>query len=182
MKTIPKKDLTAGSVEWHIIKLTLGMLGGFVGVCAFNIADTYFVSRLGKDYLAAMGFVGPLVMFIGSICMGIGIAVASISARKIGAKDYDGLKRFMSDTMLFAIILVAILAMFGLLFSEEILRLMRADGFVLRLAVRYLNIWFCFVAFMFVPMLANNAIRATGHALIPAVIMGSGAVLNILLD
>ena len=182
MKEIPKKDLTTGSVRGHIIKLTLGMLGGFVGMCAFNMADTYFISRLGKEYLAAMGFVGPLVMFIGSICMGIGIAVASIVARKIGAKDYDGVKRFMSDTMLFAFAFVLVLAMIGLIFAENILKMMGAEGIVLELALRYLNIWFYFVAFMFVPMLANNAIRATGHALIPAFIMGGGAVLNIVLD
>lgn len=182
MKEIPSHDLTQGSVEWHIIKLTFGMLGGFVGMSAFNIADTYFISRLGKEYLAAMGFVTPLVMFIGCICLGIGIAVAAIVARKIGARDHEGVKRFMSDTMLFAFGFVLVLAMFGLFFAQNILQLMGAEGFVLELALRYLNIWFCFVAFMFVPMLANNAIRATGHALIPAFIMGGGAVLNILLD
>ncbi|MDD5699348.1 MAG: MATE family efflux transporter, partial [Victivallaceae bacterium] len=49
-------------------------------------------------------------------------------------------------------------------------------------AARYLDIWFGFVVFMVVPMISNNAIRATGHALIPAFIMGTGAVLNIFLD
>lgn len=158
------------------------MLGGFVGMCAFNLTDTYFISQLGKDYLAAMGFVGPIVMLIGSLAMGLGIAVAAICARKIGAEDFAGVKRFMADTLIFTMIMVTVLAVAGLLCVEYILSAMGADGLVHSLAIRYMNIWFCFVAFMVIPMISNNAIRATGHALIPAFIMGGGAVLNIFLD
>jgi MATE family, multidrug efflux pump len=182
MKKIPRKDLTVGSVKAHIIKLTFGMLGGFVSMCAFNIADTYFVSQLGKEYLAAMGFVGPIVMLIGSLAMGLGIAVAAIVARKIGGNDFAGVKRFMADTLIFSMILVMFLALIGLLSVEYVLSAMGASGLVQDLAIRYLNIWFYFVAFMVVPMIANNAIRATGHALIPAFIMGASAVINIFLD
>jgi putative MATE family efflux protein len=182
MKKIPRKDLTTGSVTGHIVKLTIGMLGGFVGMCAFNLADTYFVSQLGKEYLAAMGFVGSIVMFVVSLSLGMGVAVAAISARKIGAKDFEGLKRFISDTFILAVLIAIIVAIVGVLSSGYILTALGAKGFVHELASRYINIWFCFIGFVFIPMLSNNAIRATGHALIPACVMGGNAILNIILD
>ncbi|MDD5698742.1 MAG: MATE family efflux transporter, partial [Victivallaceae bacterium] len=134
MKKIPRKDLTVGSARMHIVKLTVGMLGGFVGMCAFNLADTYFVSRLGKDYLAAMGFVSPIVMLIGSLALGLGVAVAAIAARKIGARDFAGVKRFMADTLIFTMLLVALLAAGGHLSVRYILSAMGAAGTVRDLA------------------------------------------------
>jgi putative MATE family efflux protein len=182
MKQISKKDLTSGSVQKHLLKLTFPMLGGFLAMTIFNLTDTYFVSRLGTDYLAAMGFTMPIVMFVASIAMGMGVSVASIVSRKIGRKDIEGVRHFMFDSLLFVVIFVLVISIAGRFLLKYLLTAMGAEGAVHGYAASYMNIWFTFVAVMFIPMVSNNAIRATGHAMIPALVMALGAVLNILLD
>ncbi len=58
-KRIP--DVTTGSIERHLVRLTIPTIGGMLAITIFNLTDTYFVSRLGTAALAAMGFTFPIV-------------------------------------------------------------------------------------------------------------------------
>ncbi|QSH42520.1 MATE family efflux transporter [Lentisphaerota bacterium ZTH] len=182
MKDIVRIDLTTGSVPGHIIRLTFATMWGFVAMMIFNLTDTYFVSRLGTDYLAAMGFTAPIVMLFGSIGLGFAAGVSSIAARKIGAAQYDKVRNFISDSLIFSGVFATVLGVLGVIFAKPILRLLGADAITLPLAVSYMNVWFWFVAFMVITMVANNAIRATGHASTPAILMIAASLLNVLLD
>ena len=42
---------TEGPIASTLIKLTIPMTFGMVGIVAFNLVDTYFVGRLGTDEL-----------------------------------------------------------------------------------------------------------------------------------
>ena len=56
--------LTDGSVGWTLARLAWPMMFGGLAIISFHLADTYFVSRLGTDALAAMSFTFPVVMVI----------------------------------------------------------------------------------------------------------------------
>ncbi|MCP3968170.1 MAG: MATE family efflux transporter [Lentisphaerae bacterium] len=182
MQDVMRIDLTRGSVPGHLMRLTFAMMWGFVAMMIFNLTDTYFVSRLGTRYLAAMGFTAPIVMLFGSIGLGIGAAVSSIAARKIGGSLFEEVRVFISDSLLFSALFATVLGILGIILVRPVLRLLGADASTLPLATSYMDIWFWFVAFMIVPMISNNAIRATGHASTPAAIMIAASLLNVLLD
>jgi len=82
--------LTTGPVATTLLRMTASMLIGFVAGAAFNIADTYFVSRLGTAELAAMGYTFPIVMTVFGVVMGIGMGVTSVLSRLIGQTDEAG--------------------------------------------------------------------------------------------
>ena len=52
----------------------------------YNIADTYFVSQLGKAATAAVGVNDSMTHFIRSCAMGFGIGASSYMSRLLGAK------------------------------------------------------------------------------------------------
>ncbi len=54
--------LVKGNVVAHLTRLTLPSIGGMLAIMVFNLTDTWFVSRLGTDELAAMGFTFAVVM------------------------------------------------------------------------------------------------------------------------
>ena len=90
-----KARLIDGPVGRQLVSLALPMLGGIFAMVAFHLADTYFVSRLddNTEVLAAMGFIGPVVMLVHGIAMGMGIATASVVSRAIGAGDQTQVRR-----------------------------------------------------------------------------------------
>ncbi|MBD3296558.1 MAG: MATE family efflux transporter, partial [Candidatus Omnitrophica bacterium] len=86
-------DLTKGPVASKLLRLTLPMLMGMFAMMTFNLADTYFISRLGTEELAAMTFTFPVIMVIISIALGIGVGMSSVISRVIGNGDPERVRR-----------------------------------------------------------------------------------------
>jgi len=175
-------DLTKGSVMRHVWRMTPPMAVAFLAMMIFNLADTWFVSRLGTEPLAAMGFTFPIIMIVHSIAMGIGIGVSSCVSRAIGAKDHHRVQHLTTYSLVLTFIVMSVLTVFGFMLLSKLLTLLGAEGNTHRLAKTYLWTWLLFVPFGELPMVGNNAIRATGDTLRPSIIMAVAALLNVVLD
>lgn len=69
--------LLKGRVSTQLGHLTLPSIGGMLAIMVFNLTDTWFVSRLGTDELAAMGFTFADVMIVGALALGFSTGAAS---------------------------------------------------------------------------------------------------------
>jgi len=158
------------------------MVFGMLSMVVFNLVDTFFVSRLGIEELAAMGFTFPVVMFIVSIALGFGIATSSVVSRAIGRGDHHQVQRLTTDSLIISLFIVVIFAALGLFSMDWVFRLLGADGKTLSLVKQYMCIWYLGAAFVVIPMIGNNAIRACGDTFFPSVIMIVSTIVNIILD
>ena len=174
--------LIEGSIQKTLIKLTIPMILGTLGMVIFNLADTYFVGQLGTNQLAALSFTFPVVMVINSIAMGLGIGASAVISRAIGEGNYKKVKRLATDSITLSILFVGIFALFGLFTINPLFRLLGATGEVLSYISQYMTIWYFGVVFVVIPMVGNNAIRATGDTKTPGLIMVFAAFVNIVLD
>jgi len=177
-----KNHLTQGPITKKLISLTIPMVFGMLSMVVFNLVDTLFVSRLGTEELAAMSFTFPAVMFVVSIALGFGVATSSVVSRAIGRGDHHQVKRLTTDSLIISLFIVVIFAALGLLSMDWLFRLFGADGQTLILVKQYMRIWYLGVAFVVVPMVGNNAIRACGDTLFPSLIMIISMIVNVVLD
>ncbi|MBN2302820.1 MAG: MATE family efflux transporter, partial [Lentisphaerae bacterium] len=67
----PSSALVRKSVARTLIGMAMPLLAGTFAMNAYNLTDTWFVSRLGTLPLAAMGFTFPVVMLLTCVAMGI---------------------------------------------------------------------------------------------------------------
>ena len=177
-----KNHLTQGPITKKLISLTIPMVFGMLSMVVFNLVDTFFVSRLGTEELAAMGFTFPVVMFIVSIALGFGIATSSVVSRAIGRGDHRQVQRLTTDSLIISLFFVVIFAVLGLFSMDWVFRLLGADGNTLLLVKQYMRIWYLGVAFVVIPMVGNNAIRACGDTFFPSAIMIVSMIVNVILD
>lgn len=177
-----KNDLTHGSVRKKLVKLTIPMLFGMLSMVMFNLVDTFFISRLGTNELAAMGFTFPVIMLIMSIALGLGIATASVISQAIGRGDRHQLKRLTTDSLIISFFVVVVFAVLGLLTMDWTFKLLGANADTLPLVKEYMKIWYLGIPFVIIPMVGNNALRACGNMLFPSLIMVTSILFNILLD
>jgi len=177
-----KNHLTEGPVTKKLILLTRPMIFAMLSMVAFNLVDTFFVSRLGTRELAAMGFTFPVVMFIMSVALGFGVATSSLVSRAIGRKDYHQVKRLTTDSLIISVFIVLILAAFGWFSMDWMFRLLGADGETLPLVKQYMRPWYMGVVFVVIPMVGNSAIRACGDTLFPSLVMIGSMIINFILD
>ena len=183
MTTSKKKpQLINGPVAKILLNLTIPMIFGMVGMVAFNLVDTFFVGQLGTQELAALSFTFPIIMVIGSLAMGIGTGASAVISKAIGRGDRQKVKRFTTDSLILSLLLVAFFVAFGMLTIGPLFRLLGAEPEIIPLIREYMIIWYPGVLFLIIPMVGNNAIRATGDTKTPSAIMLVAVVVNIVLD
>lgn len=180
MKTNAK--LTEGNIAGTLIKLTLQMMMGMVSMVAFNLADTFFVGQLGTAQLAAISFTFPVVMVVGSISMGLGVGASAVISRAIGAGNQEKVVRLTTDALILAFIVVSLFAFTGLATIEPLFSAIGASNRLLPYIKSYMTIWYLGVPFVVIPMVGNNAIRATGDTKTPSLIMMTAVGVNIVMD
>lgn len=177
-----KAQLTEGPVHKLLIKMTIPMIFGMLSIIAFNLIDTYFVSMLGTTELAAMSFTFPIVMIMASISLGLGMGASATISRAIGEGNDGKVRRLTTDSLFLSFMIAALLVTMGLVFMEPTFRMLGAPAHIYPLIKEYMVIWYGGVLFLIIPMVGNNAIRATGDTKTASAIMLAAMVMNLVLD
>ncbi len=165
-----------------LIRMTVPMVIGVLGMVMFNLADAFFVGRLGTRELAALSFTFPVVLVIASLALGLGTGASAVISLAIGEGDRHKVQRLTTDSLLLALLIVACFVAIGLLTIDPLFRLLGATPEILPLIKQYMNIWYFGMIFVVVPMVGNNAIRATGDTKTPATIMLVAVAMNFAMD
>lgn len=175
-------SLLEGPIRPHLVRLALPMAIGVVLIIANNLIDTYFVSLLGEDELAAMSFTFPVVSLVLSVAMGLSVGSTATIARAIGRGDSSTAARLATHACALATVVVIALSVVGILTQTQVFGALGADERVTAILVEYMTIWYAGVAFLVVPMVGNGAMRADGDAKTPMLIMAGAALANLALD
>ena len=166
----------------HLAALAGPMMLGIVAAMSVALVDAYFVGQLGTAELAAISFTFPVVFAVQSLSIGLGAGTASVVSRAIGEGDRNAVKRLSTDSLVLAVLLVAMVAFVGWLTVEPLFRLLGARAETLPFIVEYMKIWYVGMPFLVIPMVANNIIRANGDATVPSAIMIAASLINAGLD
>jgi putative MATE family efflux protein len=177
-----QRTLTEGSVRRHLLELTVPMVWGILATLMFNIADTYFVAKLGTLELAALSFTFPVSFVLISLAIGLGAGASSVIARAIGEDDRRRVRRLTSDSLMLSFLLVCLLSAIGFVTIDPLFRLLGAGETVLPAIRAYMQIWYCGMIFVVFPMVGMAAVRASGDSRLPSQIMLASALVNIVLD
>ena len=109
------RNLIEGNIKRQLYRLSWPMLLGMMGMVIFNLIDTYFVGKLGVRELAAMSFSFPVVTFLNSLSLGVGIGTSSLIARNIINTEHEEVKIMASRSILLGVIIVILFVIVGLL-------------------------------------------------------------------
>ncbi len=184
-KTFSMKDkhgLLSGSIPNVLRRMTIPMTFGLVAVLMFNLVDTFFISLLGTDALAAISFTFPVTFAVNCITMGIGVGLSTSIGRLLGQNQAQNAARLASHGLLLALVLVAIASFIGFVTIEPLFTLLGADQNLLPLIDQYMQVWYLTIPLLVLPMAGNSAIRATGDTKTPAQMMMLSGVINGVLD
>jgi len=174
-------DLVRGDAKTAIKKLAIPMILSMLIMMVYNVVDSIWVSGLGADALAALGFITPIYTIVIGFGNGIGAGVNSLIARYIGAADFEKGGNAGMHSIVLSIVLSIFVPIIILLFLKDILILMGASS-VLDLTLQY-GYYIIIGSFSFLgPGIIAAIFRAEGdikRSMIPLVVT---AVLNMILD
>lgn len=169
---------------WRLmLSLSLPAIIGMVVIGLYNFMDAVYVGNMiGSDAMTAVKVSYPFTLINSGISTLIGVGSASVLSRAIGKNDRATIDRIMGNLTVCIFILSGIVTIFGLIFTRQLLSLSGAKGEIMEFGVRYLRIIFVGSLFVNFAQSANMVMRGEGLLKKAMFIMGTGAVLNIILD
>lgn len=177
-----RKDILEADVGKVLTRMTVPMIFGILGIVAFNLADTYFVGKLGTTEIAALTFTFPVVLIVNSINLGLGVGTSAIISRAIGQKNNNQVKRLSTDSLILSVIIAILFFIIGEITIEPVFDLLGADSSSMVFIKKYMRIWYAGSPFIVIPMVGNSIIRALGDTKTPSLVMMFSAGVNIVLD
>lgn len=177
-----QNELLTQPIPTLVVRKAIPMVFGVLAILLFTLVDTWFISLLGTEPLAAMSFSFPVTFIVSSMAMGMGIGLAAVVGRLLGSGDHDKAQRFTTDSLILSTLLVIVLGVTGLLVMDPLFRLLGAPASVMVHIRAYMGVWFLVIPLLVIPMVGNSAIRASGDVKTPSVVMLVAGVVNGVLD
>ncbi|CAM5211885.1 MATE family efflux transporter [Alishewanella longhuensis] len=163
-------------------RLTWPVMGGMLTLMSFNLVDTFFISLLGTQQLAAISFTFPVTFTVISLAIGLSIGTSAVIAKALGSGNEDDAKTDSLSALWLSALLVLVLAVLGLLVLDPLFLLLGAEGNILIYIREYMLIWLVGSVLLVSPMIGNAILRAAGETKIPSLVMASGGLVNAVLD
>ncbi len=172
-----------GSIMRHVVIMTLTGALGLMAVFAVDLADLYFLSRLGNtDITAAIGFAGTLDFINLSLSIGIGIAAAALVAKNLGMRKPERAREFATSVFYLTLLASAIYTLLIVIFLDPILTLLGARGEALNQAKSFIYIltpgFICLAG----ALSCSFSLRGIGEARRAMFITLSAAITTLILD
>lgn len=177
-----QKFILEGSMPKVILALATPIMFNNLIQTLYNLADTYWVSKLGTTSMAAITLVFPVVFLTLSVGMGINVAGTALISQYIGSNRENDGKRIASQMVSFALILSLFLSIIGYFSTPFIIRAMGGEGGVFTQSTEYLSLMFWEMPGMFLILVYTAIKQAQGDTFTPMILNVAGVVLNIILD
>lgn len=176
------KYLADQSLARALFSMTWPMLFGVVALMSFQLVDSVFISMLGTEPLAALGFTLPLQQLLIGVQIGIGIASTALISRAIGAGKSERAKQLGGLVVVAGCCVSLVLCTIIWLLRIPLLNALGAGAELLPYTESYWLPWLASAwlgAFLY---FANSISRAQGDTRLPGLMMVITSVINVLLD
>lgn len=175
-------DYTKGSINQAIILLSVPMIIEMLGEGLFAIVDAYFVSQVSNEAFATVILTETVSTIIYSIAIGISIAASAMVARRIGEKDKLAASIAAAQAITVAVVLSAFISFIGVVYADDILRLMGASEEVITQGVNFTRILLGFNIIIMLLFILNGIFRGAGDASMAMRSLWIANIINITLD
>ncbi len=177
------KDLSVGKESKLILQFATPMLLGNVFQQLYNIVDSIVIGRfIGKEALAAVGASFPILFAVISLVIGFATGATIIVAQYFGAKQMGKVKRTIDTFYIVMFFASIVFSALGILFSDDIFRLIQLPEDVLPYASLYLKIYFSGLVFFFGFNGTSAILRGLGDSKTPLYFLIVSTFANIFFD
>lgn len=148
----------------------------------YNMADTFFVSKIGTSATGAVGVLFSAMAMIQAVGFTLGMGSGNYISRSLGNDSREEAEKAGSTAFFTSLFIGALMTVFGSVWIEDLSRLLGATETILPYAVSYARYILLAAPFMLGSFVLNNLLRAQGNAMYAMLGITTGGILNIILD
>jgi len=176
------KKMTEAPLARLIISLGIPTTISMLVTSIYNMADTYFVGRLGESAQGATGILFTLQAIIQAISFMLGQGSGTMVAKALADKNEREATEYASSAFFTALIAGAVMTILGGLFLRPLLYVLGSTDTIFPYAVRYGACVLASCPLVMASFVLNNILRFEGKAFYSMLGLVSGGLLNIFGD
>ncbi|WP_297438080.1 MATE family efflux transporter [Thermococcus sp.] len=177
-----REEILNGPIERTLLRLAYPLIVSNLVQVLYNITDTFWLGKLGREALAAPGTSWPIIGTLMALGMGFATAGFAFVGQYIGAGKYEKANRSAGALYSLMLLFSTITAIISLAILPQALHFMRVTPNVYPYARAYARVVFAGVPLSFAFMAFSALMRASGDTKTPVKISMLTVAMNIILD
>jgi putative MATE family efflux protein len=179
----PDKELPVSSPRplWKTFLVFLApmMLSNLLQSLSGTINNVYLGQMIGVDALAAVSVFFPVMFFFIAFVIGLSSGAAVLIGQAWGAGERDKVKAVAGTTLAVALLLAAFVAVFGGLFSRQLMIALATPPNILDQASTYARIMMLTMPLTFVVILMTSLPRGVGDTVTPLLALTLSTIIGL---
>ncbi len=176
-----EQDYTTGSIPRAVFLLAVPMILELSLESVFAVVDMFFVSKLGENAIATVGLTESVITLVYSAAIGLSTAATAIVARRTGEKNREAAAQAGAQSLIIALIATLCTSIPGVIFADDILRLMGASPEVVEEGTSFTRIMFGGSLSIILLFVINGIFRGAGDAAMAMKSLWIASIINIIL-
>ena len=165
-----------------LVNMALPMIISMLVQALYNIVDSIYVSQVSESAVTALSLAFPVQNMQIGFAVGIGVGVNSLLSQSLGRKDQETANWAAGQGFLLMGIATAIFMLFGCFGVRTYYEMQSTVAETVEGGIAYTRICCLLTVGVFVQVLSERLLQATGRATQTMIIQTTGAVINIILD
>lgn len=165
-----------------LISMALPMMVSMLVQALYNIVDSMFVSYISEDALSAVSLAFPIQQLMIALGTGTGVGINAVLSKALGEKDYEKSNSAADNGIFLSVVCAVIFVFIGLFIVDPFYASQTTDVDILQAGHDYLSVICCFGVGLFIQIVSERLLQATGRTVLSMLTQGLGAIINIILD
>ena len=177
-----RAEILEGNIEKTLFRLAYPLILNNLIHVLYNITDTFWLGKIGREALSAPGVSWPLIGTLMNLGQGFAVAGFAFVGQYIGAKEYQKANKAAGALYSLVLFFASLTAVVGFLITPKALEFMKVTPNVYPYALTYVRIIFLGLPFSFMGFVFSALMRATGDTKTPVEINIFTVFMNVILD
>lgn len=165
-----------------LMNMALPIIASMLVQALYNIVDSIYISRISESAVTALSLAFPVQNMQIGFSTGIAVGVNSLLSRSLGEKRYDRVNKSAGNGIFLVCIITMVFMLFGLFGARPYYEMQSNVQETVEGGIAYTTICCVFTIGLFVEVLGERLLQASGRTIFTMITQGTGAIVNIILD
>ena len=165
-----------------LVNMALPLVISMLVQALYNVVDSIYVSRISESAVTALSLAFPIQNLLIGCATGVGVGVNSLLSKSLGERNYERANKTAGNGFLLSCAFSALFVIFGLFFARPFFATQTSVAETLNGGSTYLAIVTIGSIGIFIEILFERLLQASGNAFQSMITQATGAITNIILD
>lgn len=165
-----------------LANMALPMILSMMVQALYNVVDSIYVSQISESAVTALSLAFPVQNMQIGFAVGIGVGVNSLLSKSLGQKDQEAANRTAGNGIVLMLIVSVAFMIFGIIGVRPYYEMQSTVAETVEGGIAYTRICCLLTLGIFMEILGERLLQATGRTVLTMITQSTGAIINIILD